>query len=152
MKKKQDKHDDEKVNAPKISPNKSGAWIYPKLVSLLDSAIRGVKQLDDDTLTLFAQNINRLSDEEKQHLNSTYGQYLEMQLNAISIFVETDDLVSSEMVREVLYGKDRQRNANNTGNSNERNENIIIIESSSTQSSQVCKKMLIYIINQTNQI
>lgn len=105
-------------------------------MSLLDSAIKGVKPLDDHTLLLFAQNINRLSDEEKQHLNSTYGQYLEMQLNAISSFVETDELVSSDMVREILYGKDH---ANNNGNTIERNEHIVI-ESLSTQSSQVRKK------------
>lgn len=82
---------------------KSGNWIFPTLVKILENAMSGVKHLDDETLQLFAANVERLNDEQKQQIYSRYGRFLELQLMTVSIPVETD-LVSDHMVHEVLYG------------------------------------------------
>lgn len=80
-----------------------GTWIFPKLVKILDNAIKGLQNLDDETLKLFAANVGRLTADEKLQLYSNYGSFLEMQLATISIAVEKE-LVPDEMIREVLYG------------------------------------------------
>lgn len=58
--------------------------MFKKLAKLLDGVIKGTSELNDETLSVFAKNIDLLSSEEKKKINEKYGSFLELQLVALS--------------------------------------------------------------------
>ena len=58
--------------------------MFKKLIKLLDDVIRGKSELTEETLSVFAENIDLLSSDERKKINEKYGSFLELQLVALS--------------------------------------------------------------------
>lgn len=58
--------------------------MFNKLIKLLDDVIRGKSELTEETLSVFAENIDLLSSDERKKINEKYGSFLELQLVALS--------------------------------------------------------------------
>lgn len=58
--------------------------MFKKLIKLLDDVIRGKSELTEETLSVFAENIDLLSSDERRKINEKYGSFLELQLVALS--------------------------------------------------------------------